>query len=95
MSSEHNVQRQIEIINKLGLHARAASRLVDTASHFGAQIELTNPQGQVANAKSIMSVLMLAASKGTTLSVSAQGDDAAAAMEAVCALIDNCFDEAE
>lgn len=84
----------IEIINKLGLHARAASKLVATASRYQSQIDI-NKEGQVADAKSIMSVLMLAASKGMVLDIEAKGEDAKDALEAICELINNRFDEAE
>lgn len=84
----------IEIINKLGLHARAASKLVATASRYQSQIDI-NKEGQVADAKSIMSVLMLAASKGMILDIEAKGEDAKDALEAICELINNRFDEAE
>lgn len=86
---------QIEIINKLGLHARAASKLVATASRYEAKIELQSPTGQTADAKSIMSVLMLAASKGTVLTIAANGQDEADALEAICSLINDRFDEGE
>lgn len=86
---------QIEIINKLGLHARAASKLVATASRYESRIEVTNPSGQKADAKSIMSVLMLAASKGILLDIEANGQDEVDALHAVCELINNRFDEPE
>ena len=85
---------QIEIINKLGLHARAASKLVATATRFEAKIEI-NKEGQMADAKSIMSVLMLAASKGTWLDIQATGQDEQDALQAICDLINNRFEEAE
>ena len=87
-------QVQIEIINKLGLHARAASKLVATASRFESKIEI-NKGGQMADAKSIMSVLMLAASKGMMLDIQANGADEKDALKAICELINNRFDEAE
>ncbi len=84
----------ITIINKLGLHARAASKLVSTASRFESRITLTKGT-QKADAKSIMSVLMLAASQGTELLIEAQGNDVDDALTAVSHLINNRFDEAE
>lgn len=84
----------ITIINKLGLHARAASKLVATASRFESRIELSRP-GNNADAKSIMSVLMLAASQGTVVTLSADGPDEAEALEAICTLINDRFDEGE
>ena len=89
------VKTRIEIINKLGLHARAASKLVATASRYEARVEVTNPNGQKADAKSIMSVLMLAASKGVVLDIEASGQDEENALEAICELINNRFDEGE
>lgn len=88
------LEKSITIINKLGLHARAASKLVGTASRFESQI-LLNRNGQEADAKSIMSVLMLAASQGTELSVTVSGNDAEEAWQQVETLINNRFDEAE
>ncbi len=85
---------RVTISNKLGLHARAASKLVATASRFESKIEI-NKDGQTADAKSIMSVLMLAASQGTELEISADGPDASEALEHIKALIDNKFDEGE
>ena len=88
------ITETITIINKLGLHARAASKLVATASRFQSTIELEN-NGQKADAKSIMSILMLAASKGTALEVIIQGQDADEAFAAINILINNRFDEDE
>lgn len=85
---------QITIINKLGLHARAASKLVATANRFESKIEIFKGH-QKADAKSIMSVLMLAASQGTPLEITANGRDWEAALAGVAALINNRFDEAE
>lgn len=85
---------QIRIINKLGLHARAASKLVATASRFQSRIELYKGS-QKADAKSIMSVLMLAASQGTLLDIHVTGKDWEEAMQGVSDLINNRFDEAE
>lgn len=88
------IKKQITIINKLGLHARAASKLVATASRFGSQVHI-NRNGQVADAKSIMSLLMLAASKGTELEFIIIGDDAEDALSHIETLINNRFDEGE
>lgn len=88
------ITKQLTIINKLGLHARAASKLVATATRFSSQIQI-NRNGQLADAKSIMSLLMLAASKGTELEFIIDGDDAEAALADIEALINNRFDEAE
>lgn len=84
----------ITIINKLGLHARAAAKFVSTASAYGCQITVIKDQQRV-DGKSIMSVMMLAASKGTELSIEFDGNDAEVAKEALATLINNCFDEEE
>lgn len=88
------IDRQIEIINKLGLHARAAAKLVSTANRFASSIELEFG-GQKADAKSIMAVMMLAASKGSVVTLNAHGQDEQAAIESITALINNYFDEEE
>ena len=80
------------IINKLGLHARAASRLVTCASSFEAQIWLCRDDREV-NGKSIMGVLTLAAARGTTLLIRTDGNDETEAMEAIEKLINNRFEE--
>lgn len=88
------LEQPIEIINKLGLHARAAAKLVSTASRFGSRVEIQFA-GQTADAKSIMAVMMLAASKGSQVVIRTEGDDEQAAMDAVIGLINNYFDEEE
>ena len=88
------IEKKIIIINKLGLHARAASKLVSTATRFQSQTTIDN-KGQQADAKSIMSILMLAAGKGTELSLVVIGDDAEEACLAIENLINNRFDEDE
>ena len=86
--------REVTIVNKLGLHARAAAKLVTTASGFGAEIKLRRGDREV-NGKSIMGVMMLAASQGTTLELVAEGDDAGVALDALATLIGDRFGEAE
>ena len=91
------LRQRIIIINKLGLHARAAAKLVKVASSFSCDIQLrrfdqTKTKGSV-NAKSIMGVLMLAAAQGAELEISASGEDASAALAALIALIQRRFDE--
>ncbi len=88
------IEKRLTIINKLGLHARAAAKLVTTASQFQADIRITRDSREI-DGKSIMSVMMLAASKGTELRLSAHGEDEQAALEALEALINNRFDEPE
>lgn len=88
------ITKTITIINKLGLHARAAAKLVTLASQFKSEIQLTRNQRTV-NGKSIMAVMLLAASKGTELEIIAEGDDETEAMDAILQLINNKFDESE
>ncbi len=85
----------IEIVNKLGLHARAASRLVHATKSFAARIELQRPGGDAVDAKSIMAVLMLEAVCGTTLELRVSGRDEDEAFAAVQALVADRFGEGE
>ena len=90
------VEGTVTIINKLGLHARAASRLVSVAKGFAAEIELAPIDGDWIDAKSIMSVMMLAAAQGTELKIRSFGaDDEQAVFDAVTALIDDKMGESE
>ena len=88
------IETEIEIINKLGLHARAAAKLVGVTAQFRSKIQLTR-DGRCIDAKSIMALLMLGAGKGSMLRLIVDGDDAEAAHAAVVTLINNRFDEAE
>jgi len=88
------IKQEIEIINKLGLHARASSKLTQTASQFTSDIWIEK-NGRKVNAKSIMGVMMLAAAMGSTISLEANGTDEQAAMDALKALINDCFGEGE
>jgi phosphocarrier protein len=88
------LQREAEIINKLGLHARAAAKLTQLAGRFKSNIWLTRI-GKRVNAKSIMGVMMLAAAKGTTITIETDGPDEEAAMQALTGLIANYFEEGE
>jgi len=88
------LEQEIEIINKLGLHARASAKLVSTAAHFASRVEVEFGS-HTADAKSIMSVMMLAASVGSIVILRTNGEDEQAAMDAVAALINNYFDEEE
>ena len=88
------LQIKVTICNKLGLHARAAIKLVNLASRFAAESLLTRNDKTV-NCKSIMGVMMLGASKGTELNLSVKGEDEHLALEAIKKLIENRFDEAE
>ena len=80
------------IINKLGLHARASALFVKTASRFAAEVRLSK-EGVEVNGKSIMGIMMLAASKGTTVTLSVEGADEAEAMQSIGDLITNGFGE--
>lgn len=86
------ITKDLPILNKLGLHARAASHLVKTASDFKSRITVEK-SGARADAKSIMGLMLLAAAKGHTVTVTADGTDEVAAMSAVEALIRNRFHE--
>ena len=87
-------EQQVEISNRLGLHARAAAKLVHTANGFKSQIFIGNGEEEV-NAKSILGLLTLAATKGTPLTVRADGEDEGDAVEAVVALFEDRFGEGE
>ena len=88
------IETQVTIVNKLGLHARAAAKFVGCASSFSSSIQ-TGKDGSLVDGKSIMSIMMLAAGKGTVLDLHIAGDDEEAALEALTTLIANRFDEAE
>jgi phosphocarrier protein HPr len=88
------IRRQLTIINKLGLHARAAAKLVNLASSFDAELVLRREEREV-NAKSIMGVMMLAASQGITLEVEATGEDASLAVKQLELLVAERFGEPE
>lgn len=88
------LQRETEIINKLGLHARASAKLTQLAGQFKSEIWLAR-NGRRVNAKSIMGVMMLAAAKGATIQIETDGPDEEAAMTALTGLIADCFGEGE
>ena len=87
-------KRDIEIVNKLGLHARASAKLTQTATRFKCEVNLER-NGRRVNAKSIMGVMMLAAGKGSTIQMETDGDDEIDAMAALVALIEDKFGEGE
>jgi phosphocarrier protein len=87
-------QREIEIVNKLGLHARASAKLTQTASRFAADVWLSR-NGRRVNAKSIMGVMMLAAGKGSRIAIGTNGADAEQALDALVSLIESKFGEGE
>ncbi|MDD2221942.1 MAG: HPr family phosphocarrier protein [Pseudomonas sp.] len=84
---------QVTIINKLGLHARAAAKFVSVANTFACQVSIGRDASNLTNGKNIMSVMMLAASKGTPLLISAEGEQAEQALEALQKLIAERFHE--
>ena len=84
----------VQIINKLGLHARASAKLTQLASAYRSEVWLTRNERRV-NAKSIMGVMMLAAGMGASITIEAEGDDAAQALAALQKLIADKFDEGE
>jgi len=88
------INKNITIINKLGLHARAAAKLITIASKFESSIEI-ECKGNKVNGKSIMGVMMLAASKGTDIELIISGNDEQQALESLSTLINNRFDESE
>ena len=85
---------EVEITNKLGLHARASAKLTQVASGFKCEVWLSR-SGRRVNAKSIMGVMMLAAGKGASITIEAEGEDADAALTAVQKLIADKFEEGE
>ena len=86
------LRREIEIINKLGLHARASAKLTQLAAKYQCDISLER-NGRRVNAKSIMGVMMLAAGKGSTVTFETDGSDEADAMDALAALVNDYFGE--
>ena len=90
------IEKRVTVTNRLGLHARAAARLVQMANRFQSAMRLERVDDQVtADAKSILSVLMLAAARGTELSATVEGADEAEAIAALAELFSNGFGEAE
>jgi phosphocarrier protein HPr len=88
------LQQNVEIINKLGLHARASAKFTQLASQYPCEVWLTRNDRRV-NAKSIMGVMMLAAAKGSTINIETDGEREQEAMTALLALINNYFGEGE
>lgn len=86
------VSRQVTVVNALGLHARAAARFVKVASRFRSQIRVTRGQHTM-DGKSILGLLLLAASRGSELTIAADGPDEADAVEALGALVERGFEE--
>ena len=88
------ISKELTIVNKLGLHARAAARFVSLASTFNSEIHVAK-DGKTVNGKSIMGIMMLAASQNTQITVSAEGEDETLALETIQKLIADRFGEDE
>jgi len=88
------IKENVEIINKLGLHARASTKFTQVANQFSSDIAVIRDEKRV-NAKSIMGVMMLAATKGSVIEIEANGADEVEAVAAIKALVNNYFDESE
>jgi phosphocarrier protein len=87
-------RRELEIINKLGLHARASAKLTQLAAKFESDVPVMR-NGRKVNAKSIMGVMMLAAGKGSKITVEISGPDEEQAMDAITKLVGDCFGEGQ
>ncbi len=87
-------QQEVEIVNKLGLHARASAKLTQLAAKYECDVSLAR-NGRKVNAKSIMGVMMLAAGKGSRITLETEGPDESEAMDALVALIGDCFGEGQ
>jgi phosphocarrier protein HPr len=88
------IEKTVVLKNRLGLHARAAAKLVHTAAHYASRITLSK-DGEDVDGKSILGLLLLAAGKGTPIVVRTEGADEAEAMSALTELVDRRFDESE
>jgi phosphocarrier protein HPr len=88
------IQQELEIINKLGLHARASAKFTQLAARYESEVWLTRNARKI-NAKSIMGVMMLAAGKGAKVTIEAEGPDEKEAVEALAALVNDKFGEGE
>ena len=87
-------QQEVEVVNKLGLHARASAKLTQLAAKYQCDVSLAR-NGRKVNAKSIMGVMMLAAGKGSRITLETEGADEDEAMDALTALIGDCFGEGQ
>ncbi len=87
-------QQEVEVVNKLGLHARASAKLTQLAAKYDCDVSLAR-NGRKVNAKSIMGVMMLAAGKGSRITLETEGADEDEAMDALIALIGDCFGEGQ
>jgi phosphocarrier protein len=93
--SDATASGRFVIVNVKGLHARAAMKLVQIASRFPCEVTVSGPDGQAANGKSVMGVLLLCGSQGTTIEVQARGTEAQPAVDAIGRLIADRFGEPE
>jgi phosphocarrier protein HPr len=93
MTEEDRLEREVQVVNRAGMHARPAAEFVKVAGRFSADITVEK-DGLEVNGKSIMGVLMLAAEQGSRLRLTAQGSDALQALEALVALVGGGFEEA-
>ena len=87
-------QREVEIVNKLGLHARASAKLTQLAAKYQCEVAMVR-SGRRVNAKSIMCVMMLAAGKGAKVTLETEGPDEVEAIDSLVALIGDCFGEGQ
>lgn len=87
-------KKTVEIINKLGLHARAATKFANTANRYAASVKVGYEDKQV-DGKSIMALMLLAAARGSRITLTTDGEDAVEALDALAELINNRFDESE
>ncbi len=88
------LERQTEVINRLGLHARASAKLVKSAGRYASSIRI-GTDSETVDGKSIMGLMMLAATQGTTMTITIEGEDAESAMHDIVGLFENRFDEHE
>ena len=88
------LERQTEVINRLGLHARASAKLVKSAGRYASSIRI-GTDSETVDGKSIMGLMMLAATQGTTMTITIEGEDAESAMRDIIGLIEDRFDEHE
>jgi phosphotransferase system HPr (HPr) family protein len=88
------LERQTEVINRLGLHARASAKLVKSAGRYTSSIQI-GTNSETVDGKSIMGLMMLAATQGTTMTITIEGEDAESAMHDIVSLFENRFDEHE
>ncbi|HIN19162.1 MAG TPA: HPr family phosphocarrier protein [Gammaproteobacteria bacterium] len=88
------LERQTEVINRLGLHARASAKLVKSAGRYASSIRV-GTDSETVDGKSIMGLMMLAATQGTTMTITIEGEDAESAMHDIIGLFEDRFDEHE